>query len=124
MVPVIFAALFGVKQYGVHINGYLNHSKKGWCMWIAKRAKTKQTWPGKLDQMVGQQMHGTDVERIGKILCLGLICPIFYLELNCTQIDLWALAKILQLSMLIIILFSFLVCRRAIQWSGYLGVCS
>ena len=44
--------LFGTIQYGVHINGFVRHPKKGLSMWIGKRSSTKQTWPGKLDQMV------------------------------------------------------------------------
>ena len=47
-----FTGLFGFKQFGVHINGYLNHSVQGLSMWIARRSFTKQTYPGKLDQMV------------------------------------------------------------------------
>ncbi|XP_064633209.1 uncharacterized protein LOC135491343 isoform X2 [Lineus longissimus] len=43
--------LFGLVQYGVHINGYLNHSTKGLCMWIGRRSPTKQTYPGLLDNM-------------------------------------------------------------------------
>jgi len=45
-------SLFGLRQFGVHINGYLHHPSRGLCMWIAKRALTKATWPGMLDQMV------------------------------------------------------------------------
>lgn len=42
------ATLFGIKQYGCHINGYIK--KNGlYFMWIAKRSKTKQTYPGMLD---------------------------------------------------------------------------
>ncbi|XP_030828536.1 nudix hydrolase 24, chloroplastic isoform X1 [Strongylocentrotus purpuratus] len=43
--------LFGVKQYGVHVNGYYKHPIDGICMWIGKRSSTKQTYPGKLDQI-------------------------------------------------------------------------
>lgn len=42
-----------MKQCGVHINGYV-HTEDGMSMWIARRAKTKPTWPGKLDQMVSK----------------------------------------------------------------------
>lgn len=44
--------LFGIRTYGVHVNGYtiINNVIH---MWVAKRAKTKQTYPGYLDQMVG-----------------------------------------------------------------------
>ncbi|XP_013384003.1 uncharacterized protein YJR142W isoform X1 [Lingula anatina] len=43
--------LFGVKQYGVHINGWTRHPTKGVCMWIARRSKTKPTWPNMLDNL-------------------------------------------------------------------------
>lgn len=37
--------LFGIKQYGVHINGYVKHPTKGLCVWLQQRSATKQTWP-------------------------------------------------------------------------------
>ncbi|XP_041460309.1 nudix hydrolase 20, chloroplastic-like isoform X2 [Lytechinus variegatus] len=43
--------LFGIKQYGVHVNGYCRHPTEGICMWIGKRSPNKQTYPGKLDQI-------------------------------------------------------------------------
>jgi len=46
-------ALFGFRAYGCHINGYVEdpetHKLK---MWIAQRSFTKQTFPGKLDNIV------------------------------------------------------------------------
>lgn len=45
--------LFGVRQYGVHINGYVHHSSMGLSLWMQRRSSTKQTWPGKLDSFVG-----------------------------------------------------------------------
>nr|CAI5843780.1 unnamed protein product [Callosobruchus analis] len=44
--------LFGIRQYGVSINGFVRHPAKGLCIWFQKRAATKQTWPGKWDNMV------------------------------------------------------------------------
>ncbi|XP_078595539.1 uncharacterized protein LOC144872827 [Branchiostoma floridae x Branchiostoma japonicum] len=44
-------ALLGVKQYGVHVNGYVEHPQKGPLMWIGRRAKNKSTYPNKLDQV-------------------------------------------------------------------------
>ena len=41
----------GVRGYGVHMNGYVR-SAEGLHMWVARRALTKPTGPGKLDQMV------------------------------------------------------------------------
>lgn len=45
--------LFGIRNYGVDINGYVNHPSKGLCIWLQQRSNTKQTWPGKWDNMVG-----------------------------------------------------------------------
>lgn len=47
------AQLLGVQQFGCHLNGFVldeSGSIKG--MWIAKRAATKPTWAGYLDNMV------------------------------------------------------------------------
>ncbi|MHC8508715.1 MAG: DUF4743 domain-containing protein [Rhodospirillales bacterium] len=44
------APLFGTRHYGVHVNGFVR-APGGLLMWIGKRAKTKQTGPGKLDQL-------------------------------------------------------------------------
>ncbi|XP_022107256.1 nudix hydrolase 20, chloroplastic-like isoform X1 [Acanthaster planci] len=43
--------LFGIKQYGVHLNGYCHHPSKGLCMWIGRRSPTKSTFPNKLDNV-------------------------------------------------------------------------
>jgi len=57
--PVLFkmersaTPLFGVRQYGVHITGYVRHSSMGLSIWMQRRSSTKQTWPGKLDSFVG-----------------------------------------------------------------------
>lgn len=49
---------FGVRGYGVHINGYVRR-EDGLHMWVARRSLTKPTGPGKLDQVVaGGQPHG------------------------------------------------------------------
>uniref|UniRef100_A0A3Q2VQH3 Thiamin pyrophosphokinase 2 n=1 Tax=Haplochromis burtoni TaxID=8153 RepID=A0A3Q2VQH3_HAPBU len=44
-------SLFGVKRYGVHINGYTVSDSQEVCMWLARRSHTKQTYPGLLDNM-------------------------------------------------------------------------
>lgn len=38
--------LFGTRNYGVHINGFVRHPTDGLCVWLQQRSKTKQTWPG------------------------------------------------------------------------------
>ncbi|XP_078369139.1 uncharacterized protein LOC144653086 isoform X2 [Oculina patagonica] len=48
--------LLGTVQYGVHVNGYYTDSKGEMFMWLARRSPTKQTWPGKLDQIVAGGM--------------------------------------------------------------------
>lgn len=45
------ASLLGIKKYGVHINAWVE--KKGQVyLWVARRAKDKPTFPGKLDHLV------------------------------------------------------------------------
>lgn len=44
--------LFGIKRCGVHVNGYVKNVDGSHSLWIQKRALTKPTWPGKLDNMV------------------------------------------------------------------------
>ena len=44
--------MFGIRQYGVDLNGYTHHPEKGFCVWIQRRSLEKPTWPGKLDNMV------------------------------------------------------------------------
>ena len=38
--------LFGLRQYGIHINGFVRHSTRGDCLWLQRRSPTKQTYPG------------------------------------------------------------------------------
>lgn len=40
--------LFGIRNYGVSVSGYVNHPTKGLCIWLQQRSFTKQTWPGML----------------------------------------------------------------------------
>ncbi|KAM6977945.1 thiamine pyrophosphokinase 2 [Aplochiton taeniatus] len=44
-------SIFGVKRYGVHINGYTRDEKGEVRMWLARRSATKQTYPGRLDNL-------------------------------------------------------------------------
>lgn len=44
-------SFLGITGYGVHISGYVEKND-GLYVWVAKRARTKSTSPGKLDQMV------------------------------------------------------------------------
>jgi isopentenyldiphosphate isomerase len=45
------ATTFGISSYGCHINGYIKRNGE-YLMWIARRSKTKPTYPGKLDNFV------------------------------------------------------------------------
>ncbi len=42
---------FGISAYGIHINGFVRKSDE-LQMWIARRARDKPTYPGKLDNIV------------------------------------------------------------------------
>lgn len=44
-------SLFGVKRYGVHVNGYTVSDGGEVSMWLARRSPTKQTYPGMLDHV-------------------------------------------------------------------------
>ncbi|XP_068589128.1 thiamin pyrophosphokinase 2 isoform X2 [Cebidichthys violaceus] len=44
-------SLFGVKRYGVHVNGYTVSDSGEVNMWLARRSLTKQTYPGLLDNV-------------------------------------------------------------------------
>ncbi|GBP42013.1 Uncharacterized protein YJR142W [Eumeta japonica] len=44
--------LFGIRNYGVSVTGYIHHPTKGLCIWLQQRSHTKQTWPGKWDCFV------------------------------------------------------------------------
>lgn len=69
------AALFGVKAYGVHVNGFVRSSTppsaaseaspSGLYMWIGRRSKTKQTFPGKLDHVAaGGLTAGVPIQEV------------------------------------------------------------
>ena len=54
--------LFGVRQFGVHINGFVQHASLGPCLFLQRRSPSKQTWPGLLDTFVGGGLaEGTGV---------------------------------------------------------------
>ena len=44
--------LFGVRQFGCHLNGYFRDKDAKMMMWVARRSATKQVYPGQLDNMV------------------------------------------------------------------------
>jgi len=53
------ATQLGIKAYGVHINGFVRRPDGSKQLWVGRRSKTKQTWPGMLDHIVaGGQPHG------------------------------------------------------------------
>ncbi|VFQ63083.1 unnamed protein product [Cuscuta campestris] len=52
------APYFGIKAYGVHMNGYVEKSGQKF-LWVGKRSDNKATYPGMLDHLVaGGLPHG------------------------------------------------------------------
>ncbi|KAI9248091.1 NUDIX hydrolase domain-like protein [Sporodiniella umbellata] len=45
------APLFGISTFGVHLNAFVRQRDQ-LLVWVARRAKTKPTWPGALDNCV------------------------------------------------------------------------
>lgn len=46
--------IFGIRHYGVNINGFVRDDGGAVeAIWLQRRAADKQTWPGKLDHLVG-----------------------------------------------------------------------
>ncbi|KAG2497144.1 hypothetical protein HYH03_004735 [Edaphochlamys debaryana] len=54
------ATHFGIKAYGIHVNGFVRDPQTGAIrLWVARRSPTKPNWPNKLDHIVaGGQPHG------------------------------------------------------------------
>jgi hypothetical protein len=53
------APYFGIRAYGVHINGYVCKGDGRKLLWVARRSRSKPTWPGLLDHIVaGGQVRG------------------------------------------------------------------
>ena len=64
--------LMGVAGYGVHVNGFVRDpgAPGGLKLWVATRAKTKQTWPGLRDCIVaGQISDGLSPSRTVVLEC-------------------------------------------------------
>ncbi|KAL1528216.1 hypothetical protein AB1Y20_009575 [Prymnesium parvum] len=64
---------FGIPSYGVHVNGYIRNpdnpaDPRPWAVWVGKRAASKNTYPGLLDQMVagGQPTGLSFMENVRK----------------------------------------------------------
>ncbi|MDG2032810.1 MAG: DUF4743 domain-containing protein [Rhodospirillales bacterium] len=45
-------AAFGIRAFGVHVNGFVQHPDGAIDMWIARRAEDRMAYPGMLDNMV------------------------------------------------------------------------
>ncbi|KAL4797810.1 hypothetical protein BDV19DRAFT_358034 [Aspergillus venezuelensis] len=43
------SAIFGILTSGVQVTCYVNHPTRGLLLWIGRRSRTKQTYPGMLD---------------------------------------------------------------------------
>ncbi|XP_039259163.2 uncharacterized protein LOC120335663 [Styela clava] len=44
-------SLFGVRAYGAHVNGYVKHPERGFCIWLGRRSPKKETYPGMWDNV-------------------------------------------------------------------------
>jgi len=56
--------LFGVRAFGLHVNGYVRHADGSLSMWIGVRAKDRNVAPGAYDNMIaGGQPYGLTVDR-------------------------------------------------------------
>ncbi|XP_068607616.1 thiamin pyrophosphokinase 2 [Brachionichthys hirsutus] len=53
-------SLFGVKQYGVHINGYTVSGNGQVSLWLARRSPNKQTYAGLLDHVAAGGLAAGD----------------------------------------------------------------
>ena len=54
--------LFSTRGYGIHLNGYVRREVGEYDLWVAKRSRNKQTWPGMLDHIVaGGLPHGINL---------------------------------------------------------------
>ena len=51
---LLLPGLLGIRQYGVHMNGYIYDADNELKMWIGRRSPTKPTYPGMLDNTVGK----------------------------------------------------------------------
>ena len=51
---LFYPGLLGVRQYGVHMNGFFYDADGEVKMWIGRRSPTKPTYPGMLDNTVGK----------------------------------------------------------------------
>lgn len=68
-------SLFGVKRYGVHINGFVHQDQKEIAMWIARRSYYKHTYAGLLDNLAaGGLASGTGIRETLIKECLEESC--------------------------------------------------
>ena len=49
-----YIGVFGIRKYGSHLNGYVIDEDGTWRMWIGRRSRTKQTFPGMYDNLVSE----------------------------------------------------------------------
>jgi hypothetical protein len=75
------APYFGIRAYGVHVNGYVE-TGRGEELWVATRSRSKPTWPGKLDHIVaGGQVRAClpPSHAHSQNACMAAIatCPLF-----------------------------------------------
>lgn len=95
----IISGLFGIRKYGVDINGYTNDPVKGLSVWLQKRSPNKQTWPSYWDNCVSGGLSvgfgiletaikeageeaGIPLHLLGKLKSAGCISVFFESELG------------------------------------------
>ncbi|KAG6411209.1 hypothetical protein SASPL_129287 [Salvia splendens] len=67
------APYFGIKAYGIHLNGYVEGEKQDY-LWVGKRSNTKSKYPGQLDHLVAGGLEFTR-------LCRNILSPRSILDL-------------------------------------------
>ena len=66
--------MFGLRQYGVDVNGYIKDENGQISIWMQKRSTTKPTWPGRWDNFVSLLYN------FAKLCLISVFLLIRYLE--------------------------------------------
>ena len=70
--------LFGFKAYGVHINGFVRDAEtKKIMLWVAKRSKTKSTFPGQKVGILDLKCTYATILSFIELICLNRFIPNF-----------------------------------------------
>lgn len=69
--------LFGISTFGCHLNAFTRDPEGNILMWVARRSKSKQTYPGLLDNCVSSENS-----HILLRIHLPFLTTLFYVELH------------------------------------------